>query len=42
MRHEPTVVGRGAAVALADAATAAGNAPSILNTQPWLRQVHPD
>lgn len=31
-----------AAVGLVEAATAAGYAPSVLNTQPWRWQVHPD
>ena len=42
MRHETTSVDRLPAAAFADAATAAGMAPSILNTQPWLWRVHPD
>jgi nitroreductase len=42
MRHQTTAIDRLPAVAFADAATAAGNAPSILNTQPWLWRVHPD
>ncbi|MFC7535631.1 Acg family FMN-binding oxidoreductase [Actinoplanes sp. GCM10030250] len=42
MRHETMAVDRLPALAFADAATAAGNAPSILNTQPWLWRVHPN
>jgi nitroreductase len=42
MRHETTAVDRLPAVAFTDAATAAGNAPSILNTQPWQWRVHPE
>jgi hypothetical protein len=42
MRHETTAVDRLPAAAFTDAATAARNAPSILNTQPWLWRVHPD
>jgi nitroreductase len=42
MRHETTAVDRLPTVAFTDAATAAGKAPSILNTQPWLWRVHPD
>ena len=42
MRHETSTVDRLPAVVFADAATAAGHAPSILNTQPWLWRVHPD
>ena len=33
---------RPAAVALAEAAAAAGYAPSVHNTQPWRWRVHPD
>ncbi|WP_433353383.1 Acg family FMN-binding oxidoreductase [Micromonospora saelicesensis] len=42
MRHEATAVDRLPAVAFTDAATAAGKAPSIFNTQPWLWRVHPE
>jgi nitroreductase len=42
MRHETTAVERLPAAAFAEAATAACNAPSILNTQPWLWRIHPD
>jgi nitroreductase len=42
MRHERTAVDRLPAVAFIDAATAAGNAPSILNTQPWQWRVRRD
>jgi nitroreductase len=42
MRHETTAVDRLPAAAYVDAATAARNAPSILNTQPWLWRVHPN
>ena len=42
MRHQPIAIDRLPAVAFAEAATAARNAPSILNTQPWLWRVHPD
>ncbi|MFJ5599949.1 Acg family FMN-binding oxidoreductase [Micromonospora parva] len=41
MRHQTAAIDRLPAVAFADAATAAGDAPSILNTQPWLWRVHP-
>ena len=42
MRHETTIVDRLPAASFTDAAAAAGNAPSILNTQPWQWRVHPD
>jgi len=42
MRHQTTAVDRPPAVAYMDAATVACNAPSILNTQPWLWRVRPD
>ena len=42
MRPKTTAVDRLPAAVFADAATAAGQAPSILNTQPWLWRVHPD
>lgn len=42
MRRETTAVERLPAAVFAEAATAACNAPSILNTQPWLWRIHPD
>jgi nitroreductase len=42
MRHETTAVDRLPVAAYVDAATAARNAPSILNTQPWLWRIHPN
>jgi nitroreductase len=42
MRHQTTAIDRPPTVAYTDAAAAACNAPSILNTQPWLWRIHPD
>ena len=42
MRHETTAVDRLPAAVFADAATAAGRTPSILNTQSWLWRLHAD
>jgi hypothetical protein len=42
MRHGTTAAGRLPAAAFTNAAIAAGNAPSILNTQPWMWRVRPD
>lgn len=42
MRQETTAVDRLPAASFTDAVTAAGIAPSVLNAQPWLWQVHPE